>query len=425
MLIEIRNDLLWKAADREGSVSGVYLHNEEEIKIMKKSIVTLLLAAVMAVSLPGCGKSGTDAGNDIMPKGGDVSGAGEENKAENNEDRDSKEADEESDVSDVGNEASDVNPGAGGQKELPEYAGTGEMISSNIWDMVILYAKEYDSIAQGAFKPMVAPEGTTFLTLFFEFKNVSPGLNFPISYFEFAGEQVNTAQLDGIEPNRMKVFSDDLDGMHEISGDVGAGKMAKGWLCYQVPSDWETFEIEYMDAYGILECTTHKAPKFVIKKEEVVPADYVYPDSVFPYDFDNAKVTEKGTKVSVGGWTIELDDVVKDNETEFYESLEEGYEHVIFYMTAESEPGNPDLLDLSAFEAKALFYIDGYAASPVKFREEINGYSNAYTNGYEASEGTVQCYLAVTAPVGWKNIELTRQVPTDYTEIDVFAVVNE
>ncbi len=276
------------------------------------------------------------------------------------------------------------------ESDLPEYAKVGQVVTGDDWSIALLYAKEYDSIGSEFYSDQPS-EGKKFLVLFFDVMNVSSeNDHFNPFYFEgYADDYSTNAAFITSEP----------DEMQDLGGDIDAGKMAKGYMVYEVPSDWKTFEISYKD--GIW--TSHRAATFLVNREDVSPQDYSYTSSVFPeYVMDSSKMTDIGTEITGEKWNVKLVDVKKCVEIEdlFRQKADEGKEFVIFFLEAKNTSSEDDYFNPFFFR----FYVDGYLTDQTLLYNDIDGYEGI---GADVAAGKkTKGYIAVQAPSGWKSLEL-------------------
>ena len=353
---------------------------------MKKKLVMLLMLAAMSASAVACAEiSETDSQGtiqDIKPS---------ENSQSDTEGDSSVETPEPED-------------------NLPEYAKPGQIVTGDKWSIALLYAKEYDSIDSEYYSDKPT-DGNKFLVLFFDVKNVSAGNEyFNNMYFEGYADDysVNSALIMGSP-----------DGMSSVGGDIDAGKMSKGIMVYEVPSDWKEFEISYKDGLW----TSHKAATFMVGKEDVSTQDYTYENSVFDqYVMDDSKKTEIGTEIASDKWKVQFVDAKRYDTIgdTFTQKPDEGKEFVIFYLEAENISSEDDYFNPLYFR----FYVDEYLTSQTMFLSDVDGYRSM--GGDVATGKKIKGYVAVQAPVGWKSIELIYDDGT-WTENKVaeFGIVNE
>lgn len=296
------------------------------------------------------------------------------------------------------------------EDNLPEYAKPGQIVTGDKWSIALLYAKEYDSIDSEYYsdKP---EEGNKYLVLFFDVKNISEGNEyFNNMYFEGYADDysVNSALIMG-----------NPDGMSGVGGNVDAGKMSKGFMVYEVPSDWKEFEISYKDGLW----TSHKAATFMVSKEDISPLDYTYENSVFEeYIMENSKKTEIGTEVVSDKWKVRFLDAKKYDTIEdiFSQNPDEGKEFVIFYIEAENTSSEDDYFNTLYFR----FYVDGYLTNQTALLSDIDGYSSM--GGDVAAGKKIKGYVAVQAPIGWKSIELIYDDGTwSENKVAEFGIINE
>ncbi len=137
-----------------------------------------------------------------------------------------------------------LSPGAkntpSGVKSTPsgDKVGPGNKIRGDGWDLSLLSVTTRTEVGD-AFTKETAKSGNVFLILFMEAENTSAEDGyFNRLYFE--------AYVDTYAVNQSVLFTD-IDDQGTISGDVAAGKKIKGYLAYEVPEDWQEFEITYKD----------------------------------------------------------------------------------------------------------------------------------------------------------------------------------
>lgn len=353
---------------------------------MKKKLLAILLLAALAFSTVGCVK---------------VTEPDSTSSIQNIESSGSSEGNTENDAS-----AQNSEP----ESNLPESAKPGQIVSGDKWSIALLYAKEYASIDSEYYSDKPS-DGNKFLVLFFDVKNISDQNEyFNNLYFEGYADDYS---VNG------KIIMGNPDGMSVVGGDIDAGKMSKGIMVYEVPSDWKTFEISYRDGLW----TSHKAATFIVNKEDVSAEDYTYTDSVFDqYVMDESKKTEIGTEIASDKWKVQLADVKS------YDSIgdiltqkpDEGKEFVLFYLEAENTSSEDDFFNLLYFR----LYVDGYLTNQTALLSDIDGYS--MMGGDVAAGKKIKGYVAVQAPVDWKSIELIYDDGTFVeNKVAEFGIVNE
>ena len=296
------------------------------------------------------------------------------------------------------------------ENNLPEHATVGQVVSGEKWSIALLYAKEYDSIDSEYYSDKPS-EGNKYLVLFFDVKNISSENDY-FNYLYFEG------YVDDYSTN-VSLIMGKPDGMSAIGGNLDAGKMSKGYIVYEVPSDWQNFEISYKDGVW----TTHKAATFVVNKEDISPSDYTYSNSVYQeYVLDSSKKTEIGTKINSDKWDVTLIDAKKYNSVGelFTQEADDGKEFVIFYLEAENVSSTDDYFNTLYFRS----YVDGYITEQTLLLSDIDGYSSM--SGDVAAGKKIKGYVAVQAPIGWNAVELIYDDGA-FTENKVaeFAIVNE
>lgn len=273
---------------------------------------------------------------------------------------------------------------------FPKPARVGQIVSGEKWSIALLYAKEYDSIDSEYYSDRPS-EGNKFLVLFFDVKNTSSENN----YFNFL---LFEAYVDDYKKN-ISYIRGNPDGMSIIGGDLDIGKMSKGYIVYQVPSNWQNFEISYIDKIW----PQHKAATFVVNKEDISPLDYVYSNSVYQgYTLDSSKKTEIGTKIHNDKWEVTLIDIKKYNSDGevITQEADDGKEFVIFYLEAENISSADDYFNALYFRT----YVDGYVTGQTLLPSDIDGYSGMSAD--VAAGKKIKGYVAVQAPIGWNTVEL-------------------
>lgn len=296
------------------------------------------------------------------------------------------------------------------ESNLPEFAKPGQVVSGDKWSIALLYVKEYDSIDSEYYSDKPA-DGNKYLVLFFDVKNISDKNEYFNSlYFEGYADDYSVSSA---------IIMGDPDGMPDIGGDIDAGKMTKGVIVYEVPSDWKTFEISYKD--GIW--TTHKAATFLVEKSEIAAQDYAFPGSVYDkYVMDDSKKTEIGTEISSPKWNVKLLDMKKYDEVgdTLTSTASEGKEFVIFYLEAQNTSSEDDYFNYLYFR----FYVDGYITNQTMFLFDVDGYSSM--SGDVAAGKKIKGYIAVEAPTDWESIELIYDDGTFVeNKIAEFGIVNK
>lgn len=332
---------------------------------MKKKLLTILLMITMSLNITAC----------VTVSDADSSNIQDIESVENSEGNSNDTEKNESSVP---------------EDSLPEYAKVGQMVSGEKWSIALLYAKEYDSI-DSEFYSDKPSEGNKFLVLFFDVKNISSDNDY-FNYLLFEG------YADDYSVS-CSIIMGTPDGMSAIGGDLDAGKMSKGFIVYEVPSDWESFEISYKDGVW----TTHKAATFVVNKEDVSATDYTYPNSVYPeYSLDISKKTEIGTEINSEKWNVTLIDVKKYESVGevFTQKADDGKEFVIFYLEAANISSTDDYFNTLYFRS----YVDGYITGQTLLLTDIDGYAGM--SGDVAAGKKIKGYVAIQAPLGWKSIEL-------------------
>ena len=197
-----------------------------------KKILAFLMAAAIAVSVAGCTIEESSEESKVIT---DIPSSSEESKEEPKEE--SKEEPEES-------------------KEEATAAKVGQSVEGPDWKISLTSAKIFEKFGDEFFTE--EPEdGKVYLTCFFEVENVSDEDDY-FNYFYIE------SYVDGYNQQFATTMSD-VDGMKLLTGDVAAGKKLKGYLAWEVPSDWEELEISYKDDLW----TGDKAATFVVTPDQL------------------------------------------------------------------------------------------------------------------------------------------------------------
>ena len=108
-----------------------------------------------------------------------------------------------------------------------------DTLSSDEIKLTLTGAYMYDSIGE----EYIPTEGKEYLLFFFEVENVSDDDKY-ISSYNFKG------YADGISIP-VKGIIKEVDGLNDLSADLVSGKKAKGFVAFEIPEDWQEFEIWY------------------------------------------------------------------------------------------------------------------------------------------------------------------------------------
>lgn len=141
-------------------------------------------------------------------------------------------------------------------QETAPAATVGEYVQGEKWKISLLEAKLYDKVGEGFLEDKPA-EGKKFLVLFFEVQNISKEDDF---FNRFYIE----SYVNGYNQSEKLLFVTDIDGYSALTGDVAAGKKLKGYVAWEIGSDFEELELSYND--GIIIKDKHK---FLVKPENI------------------------------------------------------------------------------------------------------------------------------------------------------------
>ena len=140
-------------------------------------------------------------------------------------------------------------------QETAPAATVGEYVQGEKWKISLLSAKIYDQIGDGLLIDKPA-EGKKFLILFFEVQNIS-------NEDDYFNRLYVESYVNGCN-QREKLLFNDVDGYGALTGDVAAGKKLKGFLAWEIGSDFEELELSYND--GIIIKDKYK---FLVKPENI------------------------------------------------------------------------------------------------------------------------------------------------------------
>lgn len=140
---------------------------------------------------------------------------------------------------------------------VPSAVGPGNYIENGNLKISFEMAKQYDEIQENEYYTAKPEEGKKYLVLFFEVENISSEeQNINMFYHK--------AYLDNYEIKQSTLLVNP-EGYDMLSGDLAAGKKLKGYVCYEVDSDWNKLEFTYTD--GITSNST--TYDFVVTSDEL------------------------------------------------------------------------------------------------------------------------------------------------------------
>ncbi len=131
------------------------------------------------------------------------------------------------------------------EAELAELKGTkseleqaGEMYELKMSDYYL--ADSFDDYYDDFEGDYVIPnDGYTFLVVQFDAKNISEEDDY-LNRYDFE------AYVDGFSVEQYDEMVEEID---ILTGDVAAGKTMRGQLLYEIPADWQEFEIQFKESY--------------------------------------------------------------------------------------------------------------------------------------------------------------------------------
>ena len=141
------------------------------------------------------------------------------------------------------------------EKVVP--ARVGEYVEGDVWKISLLDAKQYDSLDGQYYSDKPEAEGNKFVVLFFEVENISANdEHFNMFYIE--------SYIDDYSAD-MKFLVNNPEGYKHLSGDVASGKKLKGYVAYEVSSNWSEIEFSYKNWLG----TSGKIATFLVTPDDI------------------------------------------------------------------------------------------------------------------------------------------------------------
>ncbi len=120
---------------------------------------------------------------------------------------------------------------------VPEPKGIGESWISDIWEIRLTSAETVDSVGAEPYDEK-ASYGKKLLVLYFDVTNVTEdSAYFNYIYFK--------ASVDGETAIQRIVSAKTLEGRTVAIGSVASEETARYYIIYEVPENWQTFEIYY------------------------------------------------------------------------------------------------------------------------------------------------------------------------------------
>lgn len=121
------------------------------------------------------------------------------------------------------------------------YGTINDTLSDGEFKFTLTGAYTYDSIGEGYI--IDTPEdGKEYLLFFLDVENISDEDEY-ISYYDFKG------YADDVSCDNVSLFND-VNGVKDLSADLASGKKAQGFVAFEVPKDWQTFELHYKKIFG-------------------------------------------------------------------------------------------------------------------------------------------------------------------------------
>lgn len=107
---------------------------------------------------------------------------------------------------------------------------------------------------------VVPDEGKQFLCLIIDIDNASSSdiaVSSMFSFEAYCDDYSITQDIIGLQ-------APEVDGLNQLDGNVAAGKRMNGKICYQVPADFKSFELNYSPSFW-----GNKKVTFVINSDDV------------------------------------------------------------------------------------------------------------------------------------------------------------
>lgn len=244
-----------------------------------------------------------------------------------------------------------------------------------------MYAKEYSVIDGDVFDDTPAANNV-YLVLFFEFLS-----------------KTKDAYVDGYK-TVSKFLLNNPDGYLSISGNLYEGKRVRGYIAYEVATDWQEFEISYDD--GIF--TSHEEAKYKFTKEEVANQNYVYDGDIFvEYVPNYEKVTPVNTKISNNTWEVmvlEIAEVKQIGNGILATEAEEGFSFLIFALDVKNISTETNYFNILYF----YYYVDDYKTATKSFLDKYEEYSNNF--GELDPNKRTKGFIAMLVPEEWECAEV-------------------
>ena len=114
----------------------------------------------------------------------------------------------------------------------------GDTLTSDDLKITLTDALMYSSIEGDSFTDTPS-EGKEYLVFFFNVENTGDESEY-ISSYNFSG------YVDNTFVNNVILFNN-VDGNESLSADLAPGKKARGYVAYEVDTNWKEFEIHYKD----------------------------------------------------------------------------------------------------------------------------------------------------------------------------------
>ena len=115
----------------------------------------------------------------------------------------------------------------------------GDTLMTSNFKITLNDALIYSSIGDDSYYVDTPKEGKEYLVFFIDVENIS-GESQYISDFDFDG------YVDGYTVSVSSIYND-IDGVEEIGTTLSAGKKTRGFVAFEVDTDWKEFELHYSD----------------------------------------------------------------------------------------------------------------------------------------------------------------------------------
>lgn len=121
------------------------------------------------------------------------------------------------------------------------YGTIDDTLSDGNFNLTLIEALKYDSIGEGNFID-TPEEGKEYLLFFFDVENISDDNKY-ISYYDFDG------YVDDVACDTAIIFNN-ANGVDSLAVNLASGKKAQGFVAFEVPKGWKSFEVHYKKIFS-------------------------------------------------------------------------------------------------------------------------------------------------------------------------------